>query len=132
MAKTEPRLGTAMKLLLPAAAAVIVLVAMAGCSGSPSGPVTPTMKDGKYVIHMTAGNQFAPSAAKVPVGAVVQWVTDGNQHDVHGDDGLASPGGTGALTVGMTYEHTFSTAGTYHYHCELHAGSGMTGTLTVE
>ena len=46
-----------------------------------------------------------------------------------------SPGGTakelnsGDFGNGATYQHTFSTAGTYAYHCVHHAA--MTGTVQV-
>jgi len=33
--------------------------------------------------------------------------------------------------VGATYEHKFTTAGTYPYFCAPHCSVGMTGTVTV-
>ena len=37
---------------------------------------------------------------------------------------------SGTLGNGATYVHTFTTAGTYPYHCTFH--SGMTGTIIVD
>lgn len=122
-----------MKPLVPLTALLaLAALALAGCSSG--GPVTPVIDpaNGHYVIHMTSGNTFSPATAKVPVGATVDFVNDGaTPHDVHGDDGLNS-GETGGLTASNPkYSHTFATAGTYAFHCEFHASSGMKGTLTV-
>jgi len=34
-------------------------------------------------------------------------------------------------SAGATYDHKFLAAGTFHYFCEIHGGSGMTGTIVV-
>jgi plastocyanin len=34
--------------------------------------------------------------------------------------------------MGMTYDHTFTTAGTFPYYCSLHSTLGMTGTIIVQ
>jgi plastocyanin len=49
------------------------------------------------------------------------------QHSVTFDDGSASS----ALQDQGTFEKTFSTPGTYMYHCSVHGTLGMTGTITV-
>jgi plastocyanin len=61
-------------------------------------------------------NGFSPNAIQIPAGTTVTWTfDDGIEHNVVGDDGLASP----ELRHG-TYAHTFTTPGTYDYHCSLH------------
>ena len=44
-----------------------------------------------------------------------------------------TPGGfsSGDPTRNLVFIHTFSTNGTYEYHCQPHATSGMTGTIQV-
>jgi plastocyanin len=34
--------------------------------------------------------------------------------------------------MNATYEHTFTTAGTFPYYCSVHFMLGMTGTITVQ
>lgn len=41
------------------------------------------------------------------------------------------PWSSGVLGAGSTFSHTFNTAGTYTYECELHSLSGMTGSVVV-
>ncbi len=74
-----------------------------------------------------ADNYFSPSATTVPVGSTVTWTWNGaNNHNVTFDDGTAS----GTQSSG-TYDRTFSTAGTYKYHCTVH-GLSMSGSVTVQ
>lgn len=115
------------------AVALLSLLALAGCTGSGGGGVTPDQDDeGRYVIHMTSANRFSPAVAKVPVGATVVWVHDGGApHDVQGDDDLFSSGAAGGLREGDEFAHTFAEAGSYGYFCHLHHGSGMKGTVVV-
>jgi plastocyanin len=119
-----------MKALL--AASLLVLLALAGCSGSGGDGTEPRQDgEGRYVIEMTAGNRFSPAIAKVPVGATVVWVHEGGApHDVQGDGFSSGPAAD--MTEGDEYEHTFDEAGSYEYHCDVHEGSGMKGTIVVE
>ncbi len=122
-----------MKALL--AVLVLSALALAGCSGG--GPATPaTDSEGRYVIHLTAGNRFSPANAQVPAKATVLFVNDGGVHDVTAhDDSWSSDdvvGGLGhKMQPGDSYQHTFATAGVVDYHCGLHASQGMKGTLHV-
>jgi len=113
--------------LLPALLSAAVL--LAGCSSGGGGPVTPELKDGKYVIHMTSAQTFSPANARVPLNATVEWVDDGGVHDVAAADGSWTSGHT--LQVGQTYDHTFTASGTVAYVCHIHESTGMKGTLVV-
>jgi plastocyanin len=122
-----------MKALL--AVALLSSLTLAGCaSTNQNEPVTPEMKDGKYVIHMTAGSQFRPQHAKVPAGATVVWVNDGGVHDVSADDdSWSTDDALGKKMVpGESWERTFAQPGKVPYNCRIHASTGMRGTLTVE
>lgn len=69
---------------------------------------------------------FSPAELSVPVGTTVVWTNgDAVQHSIVGDDGLSSP----TLGRGTSYEHTFTTPGTYVYACGIHPS--MTGTIVV-
>lgn len=70
---------------------------------------------------------FSPSSLTVKAGTTVTWTNqDSASHTVTGDTtGPAS----GTLDKGATYSYTFSTPGTYPYHCAFHPN--MRGTITV-
>src|SRR4051812_13944623 len=83
---------------------------------------------------------FSPAAKTVTVGSAVQWSWNSCEgggayggstctaHSVTFDDGSASS----ALQDQGTFSRTFSTAGTYSYHCQIHGAQGMTGTVVVQ
>ena len=48
------------------------------------------------------------------------------QHTVTADDGTF---GSAQLSTGVSFWHVFTIAGTYSYHCSIHAD--MTGTVIV-
>jgi hypothetical protein len=53
--------------------------------------------------------------------------TPGTTHDITADtQGLFD---SGSLAPGGTFSHTFTAAGTYHYHCSIHPS--MTGIIVV-
>ena len=71
---------------------------------------------------------FAPAALSVRAGTTVVWTNkDSEPHTVRsvGSDTLKST----ALDDNATYSYTFTTAGTYAYHCSIHAE--MHGTVIV-
>jgi plastocyanin len=75
-----------------------------------------------------SGFAFSPKTVTVTVGDTVTWTnSDSTAHTATADDGSFD---TGTLGNGATGSATFSTAGTFAYHCKIHAA--MTGTITVE
>ena len=42
-----------------------------------------------------------------------------------------TPFNSGTLTASGSFDHTFPTAGTVHYHCNFHISMGMLGTVVV-
>lgn len=81
-------------------------------------------------------NRFAPANLIVSVGTTVtwQWIDNAAAHNVVPDDG-STPAQSGSLvSAPHSYQYTFGTPGTFHYHCQAHGasgGSGMSGTVTV-
>jgi plastocyanin len=76
-----------------------------------------------------SGFAFSPPSVTVSVGDTVTWTnSDSVTHTATADDAswdagnIAAGGGTGAVV--------FTTAGTFPYHCRIHAQ--MTGTVIVE
>jgi len=42
-----------------------------------------------------------------------------------------TPFNSGSLSASGSFDHTFPTAGTVHYHCNFHVSMGMVGTVVV-
>jgi plastocyanin len=76
-----------------------------------------------------SGFAFSPATITIPKGATVIWTNnDAAAHTVVSDSGseISSP----SIAKGETYAHTFSTPGTYTYHCSVHPS--MKGTIIVQ
>ncbi len=100
---------------------------------SNDGPERMSTTDAAATTHfvVTVGNTFSPNAVNVSTGDTVQWDnTGGGLHNVVWDGG-EFPGSGSPSSSAWTYSEIFDTAGVYTYHCEIHVGLGMTGTVTV-
>ena len=87
----------------------------------PTGPQTSTV-DIKDLA-------FSPDTLTISVGDTVTWTnSDSVKHLVasSGIGGIASS----TLNPGASYSKTFTKAGTYAYHCEIHPS--MKGTIIVQ
>ena len=75
-----------------------------------------------------SGFAFSPATVTVAVGDTVTWTNaDQVPHTATADAGAFD---TGTLDNGGSNTVTFSTAGTFPYHCSVHPQ--MTGTVVVE
>ena len=121
---------------------------LAGCGGV----LGQTVRD-DYDVGMT-GTAYRPYSLTVSVGDEVTWrntstrdhtvtayadkIPDGAEYFATGgyDSEAAAreawDGGSGVVSSGDSYRHTFETAGTYSYFCIPHEQAGMVGTVTVE
>jgi plastocyanin len=85
---------------------------------------------GNNFVDQVSGN----STTNITMGTTVHWVWVAGFHNV--DSGACppcTPDGqftSGNPQSGGTYDHTFSTAGTFPYFCIVH-GQEMTGTINV-
>jgi plastocyanin len=90
-------------------------------------------------VSMTSSFSFSPDPVTIHVGDTVTWTNDATiDHTTTSDTGLWA---SGHITAGKTFSETtvFTTAGTYKYHCSIHAThnsdgtwSGMIGTIIVQ
>ncbi|OLC01811.1 MAG: hypothetical protein AUH78_17540 [Gemmatimonadetes bacterium 13_1_40CM_4_69_8] len=106
-------------LLLAAALALAV-----GCksSTSPSG-------GGRSTTITVGNNFFSPTPDTVAAGQVTfSWSTPSNGHNVTWLTGPTTPPNSATMQSG-TFPATLQ-AGTYTYHCTIHAG--MNGTIVVQ
>src|SRR5439155_17195735 len=86
------------------------------------------------VAVLTPSNTFSPQTVTVRIGDTVAWDNPdpSGVHNVVSDDGMTFSSGA-AVAGPWTYSFTFTTAGTFGYHCTLHGApnSGMFGTVIV-
>jgi plastocyanin len=113
---------------------LVVTIALAGCSDS-GGSAPPTAATSPAPAAPAGGAAavaiqdfaFNPAGTTVSAGSKVTWTNSGaTAHTVTFDDGSAD---SGNLAPASTFDHTFATAGTFAYHCNIH--SQMHGTVTV-
>jgi plastocyanin len=129
---------------LRAVSLVLILVLWATACGSPS--VAPTSQPGVQptsaptsqpaVQPTSAGGEvevaitnfsFEPAQVSVPVGTTVKWTNKDNVP--HTVTSATRDWDSGSLSIGQSFSHTFTQAGTFAYQCTVHPT--MKGTITV-
>ncbi|MDQ1568705.1 MAG: hypothetical protein QOF96_3585, partial [Actinomycetota bacterium] len=101
-----PPLGRLVVLGLAAAAALGVVPAATAATATPTDAVISNFS-------------FAPDPVTIPVGGSVKWTNDDNAtHTVTADDGSFVSGFT---SLHGTFTRTFTQAGTFAYHCNVHS-----------
>lgn len=109
-----PRRAALLLLLLPAIAALLLLRA------GPASSATAAVSIQSF--------SFNPGGSTVAVGDTVTWTNNqaGVSHTVSADAGAFD---SGTVASGATFSFTFTTPGTFAYHCNIHPN--MHGTVTV-
>ena len=123
-----------------AGAVLVLLAAMASCSGTTLGDGGGPPHDVEIVPNAggLGPNAFSPPGAVISLASqgVVTWYNAdfstyggplGTSHHLKSDDGTTFDSGT--LAPYGTFQATFTAPGSYAYHCEFHPE--MTGTVTV-
>jgi plastocyanin len=101
-------------------------------SVAPPPPPPPPPPNGVTITN----DVYTPGARTVAVGTAVKWVWDTCTGDVYTGQSCAShnvtfaDGQASATQNQGSYTRTFTTPGTYAYHCTVHPQ--MTGTITVQ
>ncbi len=109
-------------------AGIIILTADSPSTSAPvaSGPAEGG--SGKVVKVDIKDFKFDPPAITVKKGSKIEWTNDDSaNHTATADD---SSFDTGTIEQGKTIAETFSTPGTFTYHCDFHAF--MTATVKVK
>ena len=111
----------------------LVIISMVAVSCGPGNQVnqanqqTPTSPPGASASQMTVSiftDQsglfgFSPKTLTVPVGTTVTWKnTTQVAHTVTSDNGASFD--SGIVPAGGTFTFTFTKAGSYAYHCDIH------------
>ena len=98
-----------------------------GSSPAPSSAQSAAVSAAAETAITIKGFAFNPASQTVAVGSTVTWMNqDSAGHTVTADDGSF---GSKTIANGQTFSQTFSTAGTYTYHCAIH--KTMTATVVV-
>ena len=117
-----------MPVVLALALILVVAVVVTACgSGSTSTTTTAggAATGGQVVIK---GFAFSPASITVKAGESVTWTTqDGTTHTVTADNAEFN---SSNIASGATFTFKFDKAGSYPYHCSIHAS--MKGTVVVQ
>ena len=99
----------------------------------PPGPPPPPPPGGHSTTIDVANNSFSPTPDTIPAGTITfHWVTGAVTHNVTWTSGPTPPTGSGNRAAGDADYAPTVQAGTYTYHCTIHAALGMSGTLVVQ
>ena len=118
------------------AALLLGFTVACGSSYSPAPTPTPTptpSPSGGTPVSIVAGATTMATSAYAPnpiavTGGTVTWTN--NDSATHTSTGNSGTWDSGPIAPGGTFSRTFSSAGTFPYHCTLHPG--MVGTVTVQ
>jgi plastocyanin len=118
--------------------AVAALGIVAACGGS-SSYMTSTSTGGGGggaggLSLVMSGSGFSPVVDTIAAGSTVTWTNqDPITHTVTYGSGPDATFDSGGIGAGGTYQHTFTTVGTYGYFCKIHGTptSGMHATIVV-
>lgn len=94
--------------------------------GPPASGSSVSIVSGAVSLTTTA---YSPNPTNVPAGTTVTWVNhDGTTHTATSNSGAFD---TQGISAGATSKAvTFSTPGTFQYHCSIHPN--MIGTINVQ
>lgn len=108
----------------------LLLLVVVGCGGDDDDP---TGGNTTTTVQMNAAT-FSPSEVTISRGSTVRWVNAAAIAHTITPTVTTQAGVWGNVNVpaqqNFTFSHTFNTAGTFNYVCNLHAG--MTGRVTVQ
>ncbi len=115
--------------------AALLLSFSVACGQSSPTPTTPSTSSGSgTAVSIVAGaatlttTAFAPNPIAVAAGGTVTWMN--NDTTTHTSVADAGAWNSGPIAPGGSFSMTFSSAGTFPYHCSIHPG--MVGTVTVQ
>ena len=109
------------------ALALLALMAVGMLTSAQAQVATPSAQAQDGAAISIANFAFQPDSLQVATGTTVTWTNaDSTAHTVTADDGAFD---AGPLAPGASFTQTFTTPGTYTYHCQIHPF--MTGTIVV-
>ena len=121
-------------------AGLIIGLSACGSSGSgsasssggatdPTAPTMPTASPQTATVAATTSLAFDPGTVTIAPGGTVTFAFGSVGHTVVFDSQTNTPASITAVSVDTSITRTFTTAGTFTFHCTVHAG--MTGKVIV-
>ncbi|HTK22427.1 MAG TPA: cupredoxin family copper-binding protein [Mucilaginibacter sp.] len=110
------------KIISLALAIACGLFLLVGCGKSSNNSTNPTSSGDTPVAAASVSIEnfaFSPAKVHVKVGGTVTWTN--KDTSPHTATDLAGSFDSGSLNTDQTFKQTFSTAGTYTYHCTIHS-----------
>ena len=116
------------------ASLVFALAACGGGTGPYGGGTTnqnpPPPPPGGTTVNATPSIAFTPATLTVDAGQAVTFAFGSVGHNVTFDTQAAgTPADIPGINSGVSIDRTFTTSGTYRYHCTIHPG--MSGSIVV-
>jgi plastocyanin len=106
------------------------LLTTAAC-GSSTNPASLCSSSGAAAtVSATDGIVFSPASVTVTHGQSVCWQNVGTVPHTVSDNATGGAMFNGSLPAGQIFVRTFSTAGFFGYHCNIHSSMGP-ATITV-
>jgi plastocyanin len=118
------------------AIAAAILSFSFGCGSSSTSPSNPPTIGGGNgsPVSIVAGasvrttTAYSPNPISISTGGSVTWMN--NDSTVHTSTSDSGAWDSGTIAPGGSFTRTFSTAGTFNYHCSIHPN--MVATVTVQ
>jgi hypothetical protein len=115
----------------------LLLLALAACGGAggygttdPPPPPPPPPPPGN-TVQATPSEVFNPSPLTIHAGEAVNFAFGTLGHNVFFDtQNAGTPADIPGINANASVQRTFTTAGTYRYHCTIHPG--MAGSIVVQ
>jgi plastocyanin len=87
-----------------------------------------------HTVSMASTDMFSPASITINKGDIITWHNDDTDtHTSTSGSGCTADGlwNSGNVVSGASFSRTFSTVGSFPYHCSFHCAAGMVGTVTV-
>jgi plastocyanin len=109
----------------------LALAFTVGCGDKAKDTGTTKRDPVTHDVSMVVDNKFSPAAISIKVGDKVRWTN--KDEVIHDATREVDPEkfASGNVAAGKTFEHTFTTEGTFEYWCKRHRAENMKGTVTV-
>jgi plastocyanin len=98
-------------------------------SSSTTAPKTPTPSPSAGTVNANPNLAFSPATITVAPAGTVTFAFGSVGHNVFFDATPGAPADIPGVNADVSVARTFSTTGTFTYHCHIHAG--MSGTVVV-
>jgi plastocyanin len=114
-------------IIVLAIAGAIVGASFSSSASSTNSSVSVSLVNGAF--NPSSTQHFVPSTITVVIGVNNTVIWTNNDYTIHTVTSDSSIFDSGLLNNGNSWSYTFTTAGTYSYHCAIHPY--MNGTVTV-